>query len=350
MTTVTRRHVLKSGTALVGGMAGILATGRAPAFAQGTTVHWLRWTDFVPASDQLLRNEIAKEGEKALGIKLNSETINANDIQARGTSAIQSGSGPDVVCVLNNWGQLYGESVIDVSDLAEALGKSQGGFYETSRAVANDGKKWIAVPWCIVGLQIAYRKSWFAEIGYTDGKFPQTWEEYREAGKKLKAKGRPIGQTLGHTFGDAPAFTYPYLWSWGGKEVEADGTTVVINTKETIESVKFMTGLWKDGMDEGGLAWDDTNNNRAFLSQTISATLNGASIYIESLRNPDKYISEKGAQLKTDILHAPLPKGPAGQFAMHTYFSHVIPKYSKNQKPAKDFLKWVHSKPVYEKW
>ena len=69
---------------------------------------------------------------------------------------------------------------------------------------------------------------------------------------------------------------------------------MVINTKETIESVKFMTGLWKDGMDEGGLAWDDTNNNRAFLSQTISATLNGASIYIESLRKPDQYKTEKG--------------------------------------------------------
>ena len=124
MTTVTRRSVLKGGTALVGGMAGILATGKAPAYAQAATVHWLRWTDFVPASDQLLRNEIAREAQKALGIKLNIETINANDIQARVTSAIQSGSGPDVVCVLNNWGQLYGESVVDVSDIAEALGKS----------------------------------------------------------------------------------------------------------------------------------------------------------------------------------------------------------------------------------
>ena len=88
----------------------------------------------------------------------------------------------------------------------------------------------------------------------------------------------------------------------------------------------------------------------AFLSQTISATLNGASIYIESLRNPDKYITEKGAKLNTDILHAPLPKGPAGQFSMHTYFSHALPKYSKNEKAAKDFLKWVHSKAVYDKW
>ena len=27
-----------------------------------------------------------------------------------------------------------------------------------------------------------------------------------------------------------------------------------------------------------------------------------------------------------------------------------MPSYSKNQKAAKDFLRWAHSKPVYEKW
>ena len=81
-----------------------------------------------------------------------------------------------------------------------------------------------------------------------------------------------------------------------------------------------------------------------------SAPPYGASIYIESLRNPDKYITEKGAQLKTDIQHSPLPKGPAGQFAMHTYFSHVIPNYSKNQDGAKALLKWVHTKANYEPW
>ena len=78
MTRVTRRQVLKSGAAVAGGMAGILATGRAPAFAQGTTVHWLRWNDFVPASDQLLRKELLPAAEKDLGIKVNLETVNGN--------------------------------------------------------------------------------------------------------------------------------------------------------------------------------------------------------------------------------------------------------------------------------
>jgi multiple sugar transport system substrate-binding protein len=328
-------------------MAGILATGRAPAFAQGTTVNWIRWNDFVPASDQLLRRELIPEGEKTLGIKINLETVNGNDLQPRITAAIQSGAGPDVFMLFNNHPQLYAASLADMGDLADAQGKAEGGYYPYANSQSNDGKRWVSLPWTIVGGMIAYRKSWFAEVGANT--FPDTWEKYREVGKALKAKGRPIGQTLGHTFGDAPTFSYPFMWSFGGKEVDESGK-VVINSKETVESVKFMTGFWKDAHDEGGLAWDDTNNNRAFLSQTISATLNGASIYIESLRNADRYISEKGAKLNTDILHAPLPKGPAGQFSMHTYFSHALPKYSKNEKAAKDFLKWVHSKPVYEKW
>jgi multiple sugar transport system substrate-binding protein len=140
------------------------------------------------------------------------------------------------------------------------------------------------------------------------------------------------------------------LWSWGGKEVEADGKTVAINSKETLESVKFMTAFWKEAHDEGGLAWDDTNNNRAFLSQTVSATLNGASIYIESLRNPDKYVTEKGAQMKTDIQHAPLPKGPAGQFGFHLLQSHMLMKYSQNQEAAKKLVQWLQTTSNYEKW
>jgi DNA-binding PadR family transcriptional regulator len=61
-------------------------------------------------------------GEKALGVKITLETINGNDIQARTTAAIQSGSGPDVICGLNNWPQLYADSCSDVSDVAEDLG------------------------------------------------------------------------------------------------------------------------------------------------------------------------------------------------------------------------------------
>src|SRR5499426_4784023 len=131
MTKVTRRRFVQGSTALAttGGMAGILATRSAPAYAQATTVHWLRWNDFVPASDQLLRKELLPEAEKALGIKITFETVNANDLQPRITSAIQAGAGPDLIMLNNNHPQLYAESAVDLSDLAEELGKAEGTHY-----------------------------------------------------------------------------------------------------------------------------------------------------------------------------------------------------------------------------
>ena len=186
-----------------GGLAGILASGRAPAYAQAQTMHWLRWADFVPASDVVLKGEIAKQCEKDLGIKLTVETINANDIQARITAAIQSGAGPDIFCALANWPQLYADSCSDVSDVSEDIGKAGGGFYEICKVVGTDGNKWIGVPWCANGGLVAYLKSWLAEAGAANG-FPTNWDDYRAVGKKLKAAGHPYGQTAGHTFGDAP--------------------------------------------------------------------------------------------------------------------------------------------------
>jgi multiple sugar transport system substrate-binding protein len=329
-------------------MAAILASGRAPAVAQETGVHWLRWADFVPASDALLKGPITQECKKALGITLKFETVNANDIQSRITSAIQSGSGADIIMGFNNWPQLYVGGVADVSDLAEELGAAGGGYYDVSKKIATVGNKWIGVPFTVGGGLNAYRKSWFEEVGYKS--FPETWDTFREAGKKLKAKGRPFGQTVGHTFGDAPGWWYPFLWSFGGKEVEADGKTVCLNSKETVESIKFAVTLWKDTMDEGGLAWDDTNNNRAFLSQTISMTNNGASIYIEAKRKPDTYKTEKGTPMFQDILHAPIPKGVAGQYNLPGIFTDMVMGYSKNQPQAKQFLRWIHSKPIYDQW
>src|SRR6266850_4486101 len=343
MSRFTRRKFLQASGA---GMAGILVSHQAPVFAQANTVHILRWNDFVPAADKVLREVFAPEVQKALGIKLNVETVNANDILARATSSIQSGNGPDIFMLLNNYPHLYSSAAVDLSAVADEMAKG-GQIYPSGVQLNRVGGKWVSLPWSMVPALIVYRKSWFEEVGAKS--FPKTWKDYYEVGKKLKAAKRPIGQTLGNTFGDAPTFTYPLLWSFGGQEVDAKGK-VVLDSKETLESVQFMTQFWKDACDEGGLAWDDSNNNRAFLSGDISATLNGASIYVAALNGADKFKTEKGAPMHTDCLHAPLPVGPKGHFGYHTAFNHMVMKYSKNVKGAKEFLRWAHKQENYEKW
>src|SRR5216684_6554303 len=197
--TIGRRIFLKVGGAVGGvvaatGLEGIFAAGRAPAFAQPTKLHLLQWVDFIPEGDVELRRQAAEYSRQAK-VDVTVETINANDLQARITAAIQSGTGPDIIQLLHNWPHLYQNGLVDVTDLGEWQGKDQGGYYAQSEAAAKDGKRWLALPHGIVGLQFAYRKSWFDEVGQTT--WPKTLDALRQVGMKLKKKGRPIGQTLG---------------------------------------------------------------------------------------------------------------------------------------------------------
>ena len=103
-----RRDFIKTAgftAAALGGIEGILAARRAPAFAQGTKLHWVRWVDFIPESDVELKRQMP-EASKALGAEVVLETINANDLQARITAAIQSSAGADIFNFQYNWAQL----------------------------------------------------------------------------------------------------------------------------------------------------------------------------------------------------------------------------------------------------
>jgi multiple sugar transport system substrate-binding protein len=347
---IGRRHFLRvtgGAAALAGtGIAGMLLAGQAPAFAQGTRLHVLRWNDFIAQADVELKRQ-AGEASRALGAEVVLDFVNVGDLQPRITAAIQSGSGADIIMMMWNWPQLYANALVDVSDVAEPVGKAQGGFYDVFGSTARVEGKWLGVPHSVGGFFANYRRSWHEEVGARE--FPKTWDEWREVGKKLKAKGRPVGQSLRHGL-DSSTFSYPLLWDFGGAEVDQSGKRVVLNSRHTLESVKFLQAFWKDACDESGLAWDDTGNNRALLAGELSATGNGPSIYIVAKRQQEKLKDEKGRPLYQDIEHAFLPRGPAGQYHLNTPFQHSVMKYSRNQKLAKDFLRWHHERERYEKW
>ena len=218
--------------AKAGGMAGILATGRAPAYAQATTVHWLRWNDFVPASDQLLRKEMLPEAEKALGIKINFETVNGNDLQPRITSAIQSGAGPDLIMLFNNHPQLYAESVVDMSDIAEVDRQGRGRLLpsvqvelqrrqEVDLHAVDHRRRHDRLP------QIVVRRGRLTTIPRHLGEVSRGRQEAEGQGPADRPDARP------HLRRRADVHATPIMWSWGGKEVEKDGKTVDINRRKS---------------------------------------------------------------------------------------------------------------------
>lgn len=338
---MSRRTFLSAGMSLAAATAGVgFLGGHAPAVAQSRTLHVLEWSSFVAAANTI-RDQQGEEFGKQAGVKVTIEHINANDLPARATAAIEGRKGPDILQLLNNYPHLYAGGLEDHGKLAAEVGGDT--FYPFSvDAVKVDGVM-RGVPYFFGSGANTYRKDIFKKAGID--KLPDTWEEHLATGKKLKKMGMPIGQTLGHTFGDAPGFAYPLLWSFGGMEVDEKGK-VALNSKETMTAAEFVKDFWFAACDEGGLAWDDSSNNRAFIAETIGCTLNGASIYFLARYSPEK--APKG--LADTIGHFLMPKGPAGRFHTVGTFSHCITSYSENKEIARDYIKFCHQKNVYEKF
>jgi multiple sugar transport system substrate-binding protein len=337
---LTRRTFLTTSMALAAAAGAEFVGGKAPALAQTRTLHVLEWSSFVPAAD-VVRDQQAAEFGKQAGVKVTIEHINANDLPARATAAIEGRQGPDILQLLNNSPHLYAGGLEDHNALIAELGGDK--FYPfIIDAVQVDGVV-RGVPYFFGGGANTYRKDIFQKLGID--KIPDTWEELLAAGKKLKKFGMPIGQTLGHTFGDAPGFAYPLMWSFGGMEVDEKGK-VAINSKETRAAAEFLKEFWFAACDEGGLAWDDTSNNRAFLAETIACTLNGASIYFVARYTPEKTVPG----MADKIGHFLMPRGPAGRFHTVGPFTDCITSYSQNKDVAKDYIRYCHQKEVYEKF
>jgi multiple sugar transport system substrate-binding protein len=328
-TAMTRRKFVET-TAVAGGtlVAAPFLGGKAPAYAQERRVHYLQWTSFVAAADVEIDRQ-AEEFTKATGIQMTVEKINQNDMAARITAAVESGSGADVIQMNANQPHLFANGLADHNALVEELGG--GEYYEWALGAATVDGVARSVPLFNIGNAICYRKDVFAELGLA---VPNTWDEYLEVGRELKNNNMPVGQTLGHTFGDAPTFCYPLMWSFGGQEVDESGK-VVIDSEGTHKALAFMKEFWEAACDPGGFAWDDTSNNRAFLGQTIGATLNGASIYFVPKNDPEQY---PGLAEKLD--HFLNPEGPSGRFHFVGPRALSIMQYSRNKEAAAEYIRW----------
>jgi multiple sugar transport system substrate-binding protein len=230
--------------------------------------------------------------------------------------------------------------------MANEIQPNFGKFYDQVNTSALVEGKYRAVPFAIFGNAEVYRKDYFQQAG---AKVPETWDDFHDAVKKCAAIGKPIGQTFAQTFGDAPTFFYPLMWSYGGKEVQDDGKTIAINSKETIEAVKFAKALWDDGLDHRAASWDDSGNNTAFLADELSSTLNGASIYFVGAGLDGKNAPKPWAD---QMDHYLLPKGPAGQVAWFLDHTHGIPTYikGKNLDASKEFIRWIMDPAQYDQW
>jgi multiple sugar transport system substrate-binding protein len=332
----TRREFLAASLATAAGVA--LGARGADAQAKALTV--VRESSFIKPFDDYFAKTLAAEYEKAAGVKITYEAVSVGGMLTRATTIAETKAGPEIAMLGLNQAHLFDRSLVDVTDVANGIGKQLGGWHEAILDVAVVNKKWKALPWGNIGQLEVYRTDWFKEVGVN--KFPETWEDLLAAGRLLKKKGHPFGFELGHGFGDNHGWLYPLFWSYGGREVDKDGKTVLIDSSETAKAVDFCRKFYQETMFEDVLGWTDVNNNKAFFGEQISCTNNASSILVVGKRDfPD-------IAKVTD--HAMNPAGPKGRFHVMNAVSHALMGHTADVPAAKKFLTWLYDDKQMSRW
>src|SRR5690242_7077497 len=324
--STTRRQFLS--TALAGGAAAALTPRRANGATKSLTV--VHESSFIKGFDDFFVKTLAPEYEKATGVKVGYEPVSVGSMLTRLTTIVETKSGPEIVATGLNWPHLFDQSLLDVSDIAAEIGKKIGPWHDNVFPAVVVNKKWKALPWGNIGQLEVYRTDWFKEVGVT--KFPDNWEDLLAAGRLLKKKGHPFGFELGHGFGDNHGWLYPLLWSYGGREVDKDGKTVLLDSDETAKAVDFCRRFYKETMFEDVLGWTDVSNNKAFFGEQFSCTNNASSILVVGKRDFPEIAKV------TD--HAMNPQGPKGRFHLLNPVSHAVLTHAPDVAAAKAFLRW----------
>jgi multiple sugar transport system substrate-binding protein len=346
----TRRTLLQGATALTaaGTLTGPALLEFAKAWAQsapwkaekGAKLTLMRWKRFVPAEDDAF-NVMVEAFKTATGTEMNVFSESFDDVQPKASVAASTGSGLDMAWGLHTLPQLFPTKVLKMNDVADYLGKKYGGWTDAAEKTVKLGNDWLGIPVATNGGYINYRKSAIEKAGFKE--VPADFPGFLELCKALKKNNTPAGFALGHASGDANGWLHWVLWGHGAYTVDKDDK-VIINSPETVKALEYCKAL-SDTFIPGVASWNDSSNNKAYLSGELYLTANGISIYVAAKDDPAK------KDLADDTYHALWPVGPVGHpTELQLCFPILAFNFTKYPDAAKAFIAFMMEKDQYEKW
>jgi len=332
---VSRRTLIKAAGI---GAAGLSSGLLIPKYALGQskpskTLRILQWNHFVPGYDKWFNTQYIKEWGQKNDTEVTVDNVAVNAINARGAAEVSAQKGHDLFMFLAPPAD-YEDQVIDHKEIYQECEKKYGKPIPLAiKSTFNPKtKKYFGFSDSFVPDPINYRSDLWGDIGMK----PDSWDDIRKGGKKIKDKtGIPVGIGQSAELDTAMAMR-AVLFAFGGSEQD-ENNQLVINSKNTLEAVKFVKALYQETMTPEVLAWDPSSNNRAMLAGKTSLVLNAISITREA-ENKNLEVAGVGP-IGDKILLAKAAKGPVRRLGLeHVMDVYVIWKFAENKEGAKKFL------------
>jgi multiple sugar transport system substrate-binding protein len=289
----------------------------------------IQWSHFVPAYDEWFDKTYIPQWEKKNNVKVTVDHVDFAELPTRASAEVAAQSGHDLFWFLSSPAR-FEDQVIDHQDVVEEIEKQVGGkmievcdkstFNPKTKKRFGFSDNWVPDP-------VHWRTDYWGDAGYPDG--PQTWDDVKAAGPKLKEAGHPLGIGISQDIDANMALIA--LGMCFGSYIQDEDHNVTINSPETVEAVKFMSEVFKGGMTNEVFAWDASSNNRFYVSGKGSLILNA----ISAVRTAET----DAPDIAANTLLAPVPEGPNGRQGLeHVLGVYIIWKFAKNQDAAKKFL------------
>src|SRR6201991_2890160 len=152
MKDITRRDALALGVSA----AALAATGAsaqtastikaadvaAPKFAieKGASLKMLRPVRFVQADEEVFRANAARFTQKT-GVEVKVDFVGWEDINQQTAVTSNSGAGPDIIIGFSDAPHIYVDKLIELTDVADYLGKRYGGWQALAQKYGTRHKK-----------------------------------------------------------------------------------------------------------------------------------------------------------------------------------------------------------------
>ena len=315
------------------------------------------WWDkgFSPEEDEALR-QLVRNWENKTGNKINLLFYTTDSLGEKIRRSLKAGNSPDIVMSFKaerspNARLAWDNKLVDVSDIINPIKNLYTKpILQTVNFYNNVAKKrsYYAVPIHQGTMHIYYRRDLLAEVNRSDKDIPKDWDGFWEFWKQvqddLRDKNKSgiysLGLTLSPEAGDTYYLFEQILEAYDVEIISPEGKLLIDDAKvrqDIIKILKWYQNFYQQGyIPPAAFKWLNPDNNRSILNREVVMTPNSTlSIPVAVRQDADTYNNKLG------ILE--YPNKPNGQPMRHLTMAEqaVILKESKNQKLAKDFLKYL---------
>ncbi|WP_150268345.1 sugar ABC transporter substrate-binding protein [Paenibacillus tepidiphilus] len=205
------------------------------------------------------------------GIKVDVQAIPWDSAHDKLLTAVASKDGPDVVQMGTTWIPEFAAAgaLTDLAPYIEQYPELQpDNFFEGAVQTTQYEGKTVGIPFYVETRAMFYRTDLLADVGYPEG--PKTWDELKDASRKLVEKGGAGHYALPVEGKDS---IFPAIFAWqNGSELIDENRQPQYNQPAYVEMVEYLKSFYDEGLSPLGTDLDTVS---AFKDGTMAMFISG---------------------------------------------------------------------------